>query len=67
MTEWPFDMWLKTAVRGFGLSPHEFWQMSVCDWLVLIAGAGSEGITREKFDELMNTYPDAKNNENNYG
>jgi len=56
--EWPFDMWLKTAVRSFGLSPGEFWQMSVRDWLALIAGASEHGIARETFNELMNTYPD---------
>ncbi|PHS40233.1 MAG: hypothetical protein COA91_04450 [Robiginitomaculum sp.] len=58
MNQWPFDMWLKTAVRGFGLSPAEFWQMSVRDWLVLISGTGKPGIAHDKFDDLMNTYPD---------
>ncbi len=63
MQKWPFDIWLKTAVRGFGLSPAEFWQMSVRDFLVLISGTGDHGIEREKFDELMNTYPDEVKNE----
>jgi len=61
MHEWPFDMWLKTAVRGFGLSPREFWQMSVCDWLALIAGAGEHGMGREELGTLMNIYPDEEN------
>ena len=58
MQKWPFDIWLKTAVRGFGLSPTEFWQMPVRDWLVLISGANDRGIARDKFDDLMNIYPD---------
>ena len=32
---WPFDAWLKIAVLQLGLSPSEFWQMSVSDWLAL--------------------------------
>lgn len=58
MNEWPFDLWLKTAVRGFGLSPNEFWQMSVCDWLVLLAGNTEQSFSRTELATLMNTYPD---------
>ena len=57
-SEWPFDVWLKTAVRGFGLSPSQFWQMSVRDWLALLASHTEQGLAREDLSTLMNTYPD---------
>ncbi len=58
MQEWPFDLWLKTAVRSFGLSPTAFWNMSVRDWLALLAGNGAHGLARSDLARLMNTYPD---------
>ncbi|PHQ60443.1 MAG: hypothetical protein COC03_02250 [Robiginitomaculum sp.] len=57
-SEWPFDLWLKTAVRGFGLSPAEFWAMSVRDWLALLVRNGEQGLARTGLSTLMNTYPD---------
>jgi Phage tail assembly chaperone protein, TAC len=57
-SEWPFDLWLKTAVRGFGLSPTEFWSMSVRDWLNLLASSKAHGLARNDLSNLMNTYPD---------
>ena len=57
-SEWPFDVWLKTAVRGFGLSPSQFWQMSVRDWLALLAGNAEQGLARADLSTLMDTYPD---------
>jgi len=58
LEEWPFDLWLKTAVRGFALSPTEFWTMSVRDWLALLASNGEQGLARADLSILMNTYPD---------
>jgi len=58
MSEWPFDLWLKTAVRGFGLSPAAFWAMSVRDWLSLLASNSEQGLARTELSSLMNIYPD---------
>jgi len=58
MQAWPFDFWLKTAVRGFGLTPADFWDMSVRDWLALLSGEGAQGLARTDLSILMNTYPD---------
>jgi len=33
--DWPFEAWLKIAVMQLGLSPKEFWEMSLCDWFAL--------------------------------
>ena len=60
LREWPFDLWLKTAVRGFGLSPCAFWNMSVRDWLTLLASNEVQGLARAELCTLMNTYPDEK-------
>lgn len=57
-SDWPFDLWLKTAVRGFSLSPTEFWAMSVRDWLALIASHSEQGLARTELSVLMNIYPD---------
>jgi len=56
--EWPFDLWLKAAVRGFGLSPTEFWAMSVRDWLALLASGSEQGLARTELSRLMDIYPD---------
>ncbi len=60
LAEWPFDLWLKTAVRSFGLNPAAFWGMSVRDWLALLAGNAEQGLARADLGTLMNTYPDEK-------
>ncbi len=62
MSEWPFDLWLKYAVKVLGLSPSEFWDMSVRDWLALTA-VSSQGLPRGDFETLMQTYPDEKTND----
>ncbi|MDB2438391.1 phage tail assembly chaperone [Hellea sp.] len=33
--DWPFEAWLKIAVMQLGLSPSEFWNMSLIDWFAL--------------------------------
>lgn len=63
MGEWPFDLWLRTAVRGFALSPTEFWNMSVRDWLALLAGNAQQSLARADLSTLINTYPDETQND----
>ena len=31
-TDWPFEAWQKIAVIQLGISPSEFWQLSLMDW-----------------------------------
>jgi len=61
--EWPFDLWLKTAVRSFGMTPDAFWEMSVRDWLALLAGDAEQGLGRIDLGNLMNIYPDENKSE----
>ncbi len=35
MTKLPYDAYLQVAVLGFGVSVHEFWQMSPSEFKVL--------------------------------
>lgn len=58
MDEWPFDLWLKYAVKALGLSPSEFWTMSVSDWLCLSAHDGGRVLTRQHLEHLMQIFPD---------
>lgn len=55
---WPFDEWLKIAVRRFGLSPSEFWQMPLREWLLLMETTRMAGCGRAEFDALMAQFPD---------
>jgi len=62
---WPFTEWLDLAVRHYGLSPSEFWQMSVKDWLSLLDyGLNKAGAARplqsHDLQNLMQAYPDQK-------
>ncbi|HHL42112.1 MAG TPA: phage tail assembly chaperone [Hellea balneolensis] len=63
MSGWPFDDWLRFAVRGFGLSPDEFWQTSLCDWLVLIQARSQPPLTQAELTNLMKLYPDENTHE----
>ena len=53
----PFDAWLRTAVRGLGLSPAEAWAMSVRDFLALTDAAQSP-MDAAALDALCAAFPD---------
>jgi len=55
---WPFNAWLKLAVIRYGLTPSEFWQMSVHDWRVLTQSTEAKPMRRSEFDALTQKYPD---------
>lgn len=57
---WPFDAWLKMAVYRFGLSPGEFWQMSMRDWRVLTGMDKADHLTRNDFEALAKNHPDTE-------
>lgn len=63
-TEWPFLAWLNLAVRVFGLTPTEFWNLSVLDWLTLLSYAEgrmiSQPMNRHKLSDLISNFPDGK-------
>ena len=55
---WPFQVWQQIAIRRLGLSPTEFWAMPVRDWLGLLNGLNAAGLDRERFEKLLEIYPD---------
>ena len=60
--DWPFTAWLDVAVRIFGLSPQDFWTMSLLDWLTLLeqrAGCSHvKPISRQSLSQMMVNFPD---------
>ncbi|WP_371396206.1 phage tail assembly chaperone [Fretibacter rubidus] len=62
--DWPFEAWLKLAVGRYGLSPQEFWSISVKDWLTLTAPTERQALNREGFAALSARYPDIKDMNN---
>ena len=55
---WPFDQWLQIAVRRFGLSPNEFWEMPLREWLSLMQATHLHGFDRAVMADLMKDFPD---------
>jgi len=61
-SNWPFQIWLELAVRVYGLSPQQFWQMSLSDWLSLLSQstqrASMRPLKRGALSDLINQFPD---------
>ena len=65
--KWPFEQWLDIAVRLYGLTPSEFWQMSLYDWLCLMDHSLSRNeknspMLRSDFSKLSELFPDILQN-----
>lgn len=54
----PFDAWLRLAVR-MGISPHDFWRLSLREWRALTAPAGPAPLGRVELEALRARFPDA--------
>jgi len=55
--------WLRLAVLRFGLSPNDFWALSLCEWRALLAELGQgegEGaaLNRAGLERLRAAFPD---------
>ena len=55
---WPFDAWLRLAVRGFRLTPAAFWSMSVRDWLTLTRAESVPAMGADELSALSLQFPD---------
>lgn len=53
---WPFDAWLKIAVMQLGLSPRDFWALSLTDWFLLTRPAHEVGLSREVLLKMEKDY-----------
>ncbi len=55
--------WLQTAVLRLGLSPSEFWALSLGEWRALLAAlapASGEALDRAGLEALRAAYPDER-------
>ncbi len=58
-----WQAWLAFGVVRLGLSPSEFWALSLTEWLALVravSGAKATPITRSDLSALMAKFPDRK-------
>lgn len=56
----PWRRWLHIALR-LGVTPHEFWRLSVFEWLALLSGENSTALSRADLAQLMGAFPDKEN------
>jgi len=53
----PFDAWLRLAVR-MGISPRDFWRLSLKEWRTLTKAAGPAPLGRGELEALRTRFPD---------
>ena len=54
--DWPFEAWLKIAVMQMGLSPRDFWEMSLTDWFALTQRSASKPMSQKDLIKLEQDY-----------
>lgn len=62
MTQWPLRDWLRLSVKVLGLSPEQFWDMTISDFLTLIAHTPPNSASHSDLNALLEHYPDEVNN-----
>ena len=53
---WPFEAWLKIVVLQFGLSPEDFWKMSLKDWVALTRSTAPKPMGKSDLIKLEQDY-----------
>lgn len=56
MTVWAG--WLRYAVGDLRLTPREFWDLSLREWLMLTQGPVERRMERRDLEQLMLQFPD---------
>lgn len=54
--DWPFDAWLKLAVLQLGLTPAEFWALSLIDWFALTRKSNSAPMNKDTLLKMERDY-----------
>ena len=54
--DWPFQAWLKIEVFQLGLSPENFWEMTLKDWLALTETPASNALNKSDLIKLEREY-----------
>ena len=55
---WPFEAWLKLAVMQLGLTPSEFWNLSLIDWFALTRKSTPAPMGKDTLLKLEQDYAD---------
>ncbi|MEZ5957924.1 MAG: phage tail assembly chaperone [Hyphomonadaceae bacterium] len=53
----PWRAMLAAALQ-LGITPHQFWRLSLPEWRVLIAPLGADMLPRAAFEALTHRFPD---------
>jgi len=53
---WPIEAWLKIAVLQLGLSPEDFWKMSLRDWFALTRSSAPKPMGKSDLIKLEQDY-----------
>ncbi|WP_421792916.1 phage tail assembly chaperone [Hyphobacterium sp.] len=61
MTGLPFRAWLRLAAERYGIAPHQFWALSLMEWLALTHSESPPALQRSALSNLLKAYPDKKN------
>jgi uncharacterized phage protein (TIGR02216 family) len=57
LLDWPGLM--RAGMKGLGLTPEEFWNLTPIELKIMLGSDGpSPAISRARFDELAAAYPD---------
>lgn len=51
---------LRQAVVDIGLSPTDFWALSISEWIALITSPAAPVLPRDDLHTLMTLFPDNK-------
>ena len=49
--------WLQAAHRRLGLSPEQFWRLTVLEWRILVGRGDAEALTRRELERLLAAHP----------
>ncbi len=53
---WPFEVWLKLAIIQLGLTPENFWKMSLIDWFALTRTSAPSAMLKSDLYKLEQDY-----------
>ena len=59
MTGFDWPALLRAGVQRLGLRPHEFWQLTPAELVMMLGETGASApLTRSRLDELSDAFPD---------
>jgi uncharacterized phage protein (TIGR02216 family) len=54
----PWRAWMAFGLGRLGLSPREFWTMSLAEWRAVLAAQEPYALGRRELEDLMLEHPD---------